>query len=85
MWIKVTAIAKTKSSQLLLFVIFEDLQKLNENESQLQYSPEIRNRQHNDILYALRLPLIFYKKSKNKVMGYENSDNNCSILNVSNS
>lgn len=83
MWIKVTAIAKTKSSQLLLFVIFKDLHKLNE--SQLQYSPEIRNRQHNDILYALRLPLIFDKQSKNKVMGYENSDINCSILNVSNS
>ena len=82
MSIKVTAIAKTKSSQLLLFVIFKDLQKLNE--SQLQYSPEIRNRQHNDILYALRLPLIFDKQSKNKVMGYENSDNNCSISNVSN-
>ena len=83
MWIKVTAIAKTKSSQLLLFVIFKDLHKLNE--SQLQYSPEIRNRQHNDILYALRLLLIFDKQSKNKVMGYENSDNSCSILNVSNS
>ena len=83
MWIKVTAIAKTKSLQLLLFVIFKDLHMLDE--SQLQYSPEIRNRQHNDILYALRLLLIFDKQSKNKVMGYENSDNSCSILNVSNS